>query len=68
MWKILTALIKEEIYESLISRRLLPEEQKICLKETRGIEDLQYIDQHIYNESKTRRQSLDMAWIDNKKA
>ena len=30
MWKILTAQIREEIYNSLTSRRLFPEEQKGC--------------------------------------
>ena len=30
--------------------------------------ELLYIDQHILNESKTRRKNLAMAWIDYKKA
>ncbi len=30
--------------------------------------ELLYIDQHILNESKTRRKNLSMAWIDYKKA
>ena len=34
MWKILTAEITEEIYDSLISRRLFPEEEKGCRKGT----------------------------------
>ena len=68
MWKILTTQIREEIYNSLISRRLFPEKQKGCRKGSRGIGDLLYIDQHILNESKTRRKYLAMAWIYNKKA
>ncbi len=55
MWKILTAQIREEIYYSLKSRGLFPDE-------------LFYIDQHILNESKNRRKNLAMAWIDYKKA
>ena len=30
--------------------------------------ELLYIDQHILNESKTKRKNLAMAWIDNKNA
>ena len=67
MWKILTAQRREEIYFSLTSRGLFPEEQKGCYKRSRGTEELLYIDQYILNESKTRRKNLATAWIDNKK-
>ena len=63
MWKILTAQIWEKIYYSLTSRGLFPDEQK----GSRGTAELLYIDQHILNESKTRRKNLAMAWIDYKK-
>ena len=68
MWKILTAQIREEIYYSLISRGLFPNEQKGCRKRFRGTAELLYIDQHILNESKNRRKNLAMARIDYKKA
>ena len=68
MWKILTAQKREEIYYSLTNRRLFPDEQKGCCKESRGTAELLYIDQHIINESKNRRKNLAMAWIDHKKA
>ena len=68
MWKILTAQIREKIYDSLTSRGLFPEEQKGCRKGSRGTAELFIIDQHILNESKTRRKNLAMAWIDYKKA
>ena len=68
MWKILTAQIREEIYYSLTSRGLFPNEQKGCRKGSRGTAELLYIDQHILNESKNRRKNLAMAWIDYKKA
>ena len=67
MWKILTAQIREKIYNSLTSRGLFPGEQKGCRKGSRGTAELLYIDQHILNESKTRRKNLAMAWIDYKK-
>ena len=68
MWKILTAQIREEIYNSLTSRGLFPDEQKRCHKGSRGTAELLYIDQHILNESKTRRKNLAMTWIDYKNA
>ena len=55
MWQILTAQFREEIYDSLISRRLFHEEQKGCRKGTRDTEELPNFDQHILNESKVRR-------------
>ena len=66
MWKILTAQIREEIYYSLTSHGLFPDEQKGCCKGSRGTVELLYIDQLILNENKTRRKNL--AWIDYKKA
>ena len=68
MWKILTRQIREQIYYSLISRGIFSNEQKGYHKRTRGTGELLYIDQHIPNESKTRRKILAFAWIDNKKA
>ena len=68
MWKILIAQIREEIYYSLTSRGLFPDEQKGCCKGSRGTAELLYIDQQILNESKTRQKNLAMAWIGYKKA
>ena len=68
MWNILTAQIREEIYYSLTSHGLFPDEQKGCYKGSRGAAELLYIDQHILDESKTRRKNLAMAWIDYQKA
>ena len=61
---IITAQIREKIYDSFISHGIFPEEQKGCCKRTRGTEVLLYIDQQVLNESK----NLAMAWIDHKKA
>ena len=68
MRKILTAQIRENIYYSRTSRGFFPDEQKGCCKGSRGTAELLYIDQHILNESKTRRKNLAMALIDDKKA
>ena len=68
VWKILIAQIRENIYSLLTSRRLFPDEQKGCREGSRGTAELLYIDQHILNESNTRRKNLAVAWIDYKKA
>ena len=68
MWKILTAQIRKKIYYSLTSGGLFPNEQKGCCKGSRGTAELLVIDQHILNESKTRRKNLAMARIDYIKA
>ena len=52
---------------SFVCSRLLPEEQKMCHRETRGTGNLLYIDQHILKESKERRENVAMAWVDFKK-
>ena len=68
MKKILTAKIREYVYNSLISRGLFPKEPKGCLNWTRCTGEHLYIDQHILKDGKTRRQNLTMEWIDYKKA
>ena len=65
MWIILTAQIR---FTTRKWRGLFPEEQKGYRKGSRGTGKLLYINQHILNESKTRRKNLDMAWIDYKTA
>ena len=52
----------------LINHRLFSEEQKGCNKGTRGIGELLYINQHILQDSKTRRKNLALALIDFKNA
>ena len=59
MWKILTAQIREEIYYSLTSRGLYPDELKGCCKGSRGIAELLYIDQHTINETENSSYGLD---------
>ena len=67
MWKILTTQLREKIYYSLTSHGLLSDQQKGCRKGSRGTAELLYIDQHILNESRTRRKNLAVDWIDYKK-
>ena len=50
--------IREENYSLLTSHGLFRGEQKECCKGYRSTAELLYIDQHILNESKTRRKNL----------
>ena len=67
IWKILTAQIREEIYDLLIRCLLFPEVQKECRKWAIGTKQLLFSDKHILKESKTRRKNLALVWNDYKK-
>ena len=68
MWKLLAGVIAYQIYAHLDQEKLLPEEQKGCMKGSRGTNDLLYIDRAVIKEVKSRNKNLAMAWIDYKKA
>ena len=68
IWKILTAQIREVIYDSLISQGLFPEEQKERRRGATGTREQLYIRQYILKDTKTRRKNIAIAWIDYKKA
>ena len=68
MWKLLTGVIADQIYEHLHQEKLLPKEQKRCRKGSRGTNDLLYIDRAVIKEVKSRNKNLAVAWIDYKKA
>ena len=68
MWKLLTGMIAEDMYIHLEEKGVFPEEQKGCRKDSRGTNDLLYIDQQILREVKRRKRNLATAWIDYKKA
>ena len=58
--KIVKTQIREKIYYSLIKPGFCPEEQKGYRKRTRDPKELQYIDQHILNE--TEKSSYGQNW------
>ena len=66
-WKILTALLTDEIYAFLENNQFLPEEQKRCRRKSRGTGDQLYIDKRLLKEVKTRKKNLAMGWIDYQK-
>ena len=68
MWKLLTGIFAEKIYEHLEQNSLLPDEQKGCRKGSRGTKDQFLIDKMVLKDAKSVKKNLEMAWIDYKKA
>ena len=68
IWKLLTSILAEELYEHLEKTNSLPWEQKRCRKRSRGTKDQLLIDKMIVKDCKRRLTSLAVAWIDYRKA
>ena len=58
MWKLLTGVIADQIYAHLDQEKLLPEEQKVRRKGSRGTNNLLYIDKAVIKEVKSRKENL----------
>ena len=50
MWKLLTSILADEIYDYLEKKMLLPEEQKGCRRKSKGTGDLLFIDKMMLRE------------------
>ena len=68
MWKLMTGIIAESMYDYLESERILPEEQKGCKRNSRGTKDQLLIDKTILKDCKRRHTNMAMAWVDYRKA
>lgn len=68
MWKLLSGIFAEEMYDHLDNNHVLPDEQKGCRKRSRGTKDQLLIDKAILKEAKKKKRCLSMAWIDYQKA
>ena len=68
MWKLLTGIISDKLYEFLDAGNMLPDEQKGCRKGAQVTNDQLFIDNMILKESKARGKNLSLGWIDYKKA
>ena len=68
MWKLLTGVIAEEMYNYLEREKILPEEQKGCKRGSRGTKDQLLIDKTVLKDCKKRHTNLSMAWINYRKA
>ena len=67
MWKLLTGMFSEKIYDHLDEQNLLPDEQKGCRKRSRGTKDQLRIDKAITKDARKKQRCLNMAWVDCKK-
>ena len=67
MWKLLTGILAEELFEHLEQANILPWEQKGCRKGSRGTKDRLLIDKMIVKNCKKRLTSLAVAWIHYRK-
>ena len=63
MLEVLTGVTADQIYVHLDQEKLLSEEQKGCRKDSRGTNNLLYIDREVVKEFKSRSKNLSMAWI-----
>ena len=68
MWKLLTGIMGEKLYQHLERNGLLVDEQKGCRKGSRGTKDQLLVDKAILKNCWRRLTNLSMAWIDYKKA
>ena len=68
LWKLLTGIFADNIYDYLEKKILLPEEQKRCKLKCKGTGDLLFIGKMILREVRMGRENLAVAWVDYKKA
>lgn len=68
IYKIMTGIIAEKIYEHLEDNNLIAEEQKGCRKQAQGCKEQLTIDQIITKHAKKHKKDLHVAYIDYQKA
>ena len=67
MWKLLTGIFADKIYDHLLMNSILPYEQKGCRKDARGTKDQLLIDEIVLKEVKRFRKNVAMIYIDYRK-
>ena len=67
MWKLLTGIFADKVYDHLLNNDVLPVEQKGCRRGSRGTKDQLLIDKAVLQEVKRMKRNLSVAWIDYKK-
>ena len=68
MWKLITGIVADEIYNHLEENDLLPEEQKGYCRCSRGTKDKLLIDKAVMKNCRRRKVGLSMVWLDYRKA
>ena len=67
MWKLLTGIMGEKLYQHLERNGMLADEQKGCWKRSQGAKDQLLVDKAILKNCRRRMTNVLMAWIDCKK-
>ena len=67
MWKLITEIVAEEIYNHLEENDLLPKKQKGCRRNSRDTKDQLLIDKTVMKNCRRRTLGLNMVWIDYRK-
>ena len=68
MWKLLTGIVPDELYNYLEENDFLPKGRKGCRRNSRGTKDQFFIDKAVMKNCRRRKVGLDMVWIDYRKA
>ena len=68
MWKLITGIVADGIYNHLEENDLLPEEQKGCRRNSRSTKDQLLSDKAVMKNSRKRKVGLSTVWIDYWKA
>jgi hypothetical protein len=68
IWKTITGIISNKIYEHLEINHLIPDEQKGCIRNSNATKSQLIADKEIMDEAKTKKKNLSMCWIDFRKA
>ena len=68
LWKLLTGIFADKIYDHLQVNDLLPDEQKGCRRNSRGTKDQLLIDRAVLRKARAKQRFLSIAWIDYRKA
>ena len=67
MWKLITGIVADEIYNHLEENDILPEGQKRCRRNSRGANYQLLIDKAVMKNCRRRKVGLSMIWIDYRK-
>ena len=68
MWKALTAVLADKLYDHLENQGIIGDEQKGCRRNTRGTKDPLLVDKAVLRDCKSRKTNLAIGWIDYQKA
>ena len=60
LWKLLTGIVNEKVYDHLSQQNLLPEEQEGCPRRTRRTKDQLLIDKAVVRNSRRRKAECGM--------